>query len=168
MLPLVIVLSLFASTNRSAIQNASCSALTASEIEAAIGSKPARSEPTDVDVGKGQRMLGCTWVIQSPMVQVMLSTGPAPAGATIKDLMALYPRMDTLRVLRYVEERKEFPNATCYVVDPPATLKDGTHMSSCSTIVKEIFVSIILRSPRTKLSIDQTKTLLDKAAARQR
>lgn len=167
MLSIVMVLSLLAPTSRSAIQNASCSALTASEIEAAIGSKPAHSQPTDMDVGKGQRVLGCTWVIQSPMVQVMLSTGRAPAGATIQQLMAANAGMDALRAQQYTEEKKEFPNMICYSVAPPSTLKDGMYMSSCGTIVKGTVVSIVLMSPSKKLSMDQTKTLLDKAVARQ-
>lgn len=168
MLPLVMVLSLLTPISRAAIQNATCSALTAGEIEAAIGSKPAQSQPTDMDAGKGQRMLGCMWMIQSPMVQVVLSTGRAAPGVSIKQMMATNPGIEGLRAQHYTEEKKEFPNTTCYVVDPPSTLKDGMHLSSCATIVKGTIVSIALMSPSTKLTIDQTKTLLDKAAARQR
>ena len=122
----------------------------------------------DMDAGNGQRMLGCMWVIQSPMVQVAFSTGRAPAGLTIKQLMGTNPGIEALRAQHYTEEKKEFPNTSCYVVDPPPTLKDGMHLSACGTIAKGTVVSITLMSPTQKLTIDQTKTLLDKAVARQR
>lgn len=112
MLPIILVLSLLAPTSRSAIQNAYCSALTASEIEAAVGTKPAHSAPTDMDADKGQRMLGCIWMVQSPKIQVTLGTGRLPAGATSKHLQLLTsnPGMDSLRARGYTVEKKEFPN----------------------------------------------------------
>jgi hypothetical protein len=49
---------------------------------------------------------------------------------------------------------------------PPASVKDGLAISSCTAGPKGTVLSVVFTSPTKKLTIDQTKGLLDKAAAR--
>jgi hypothetical protein len=74
--------------------------------------------------------------------------------------------MDALRAQKWTEESKDFGNAWCAVMSPPASAKPPMYMSACAAAPKGLVLSVTYISPTKKLSIDQTKALTDKAAAR--
>jgi hypothetical protein len=51
---------------------------------------------------------------------------------------------------------------------PPDSAKEPLTMSSCTAGTKGWLLSVVFTSPTRKLTINQTKALLDKAAARLR
>ena len=170
MLPIVLVLSLLAPASRNAIQNASCSALTASEIEAAVGSKPAQSEPTDMDDGKGQRMLGCIWTIQSQKIQVTFGTGRLPAGAASDHLRLLTSnRADGLAAGAGIHRREEGISEYELLLRGPAIDAQRRDVHVHMLCDREVVARFDRPHEPEQEALDRSaKTLLDKAAARQR
>ena len=74
--------------------------------------------------------------------------------------------MDALRANHYSEESRDFGGSTCSAMTPPASAKGGINMITCTAAAKGMLVSVVFTSPTKKLSIDQTKTLLDAAVGR--
>lgn len=145
----------------------SCSLLTPADIEAAAGARPDEPQPGSMQLpGTSQTMQMCTWVARPQTWQIMISTAPLPTGTDVKALAKTNKGMDALRAQKWTEESKDFGNAWCNVMSPPAGIKQPMFMSACTSGSKGTILSVTYISPTKKLSIDQTKTLHDKAAAR--
>jgi hypothetical protein len=164
-LPLVLVL---ASPPPPAPESKTCSLLTSADIEAATGEKPdGEGHPTEMQPpGSNDPMQMCTWVVRNQKGQVMISTAHMPPGTDVKALAKNNAGMDALRAQKWTEESKDFGNAWCAVMSPPASVKQPMYMSACAAAPKGTVLSVTYISPTKKLSIDQTKALTDKAAAR--
>ena len=149
------------------VQSLPCSLLTAADIQAAAGVKPdAEAHPAQLAApGSKEPTQMCTWVDRAHQGQVVVSTAHLPPGGSAKDFARNNPGMDALRAQHWKEESKDFGNAWCSVMSPPAGTK-AIMMSSCTAAPKGWILSVVYTSPSQKLSIDQTKALLDKAAAR--
>jgi len=145
-----------------------CSLLTAADVEAATGAKP-DAEPHPAQLappGAKEPMQMCTWVLRPLKGQVVVSAAHVPPGTDVAALAKNNPGLDALRAANWKEESKDFPGARCTVMTPPASVKDPLLFSSCISASKAWVLSVVFTSPSRKLSIEQTKTLLDKAAAR--
>ena len=144
-----------------------CSLLTAADIEAAAGVKPGEPHPTEMQVpGTNDTMQMCTWVIRPQQGQIMISTARMPPGTDVKTLARNNKGMDALRAQKWTEESKDFGNAWCTVMSPPPGLKEPMFMGACASAPKGTVLSVTYMSPTKKPTIDQTKMLLDRAAAR--
>jgi hypothetical protein len=144
-----------------------CSLLTPADVEAAVGVKPEEPHPSEMQVpGMTETMQMCTWVVRPQQAQIMISATRMPPGTDVKALVRNNPGMDALRAQKWTEESKDFSNAWCIVMSPPANIKEPMFMSACASAPKGTVLSVTYISPTKKLSIDQAKTLLDKAAAR--
>lgn len=158
---LVLVLALPASPSKT------CALLTASDIEASIGGKPDEPHPTEMQVpGSTDTMQMCTWVIRPQKAQIMISTARMPPGTDVKSLAKNNSGMDALRAQKWTEESKDFGNAWCVVMTPPAGLKEPMFMGACAAAPKGTVLSVTVISPTKKPTIDQTKMMLDRATAR--
>jgi hypothetical protein len=148
-------------------QSMACSLLTAGDIQAATGVKPdGEAHPAQFSPpGSKEPMQMCTWVDRAHRGQVVISTAHLPPGGSAKDYVK-NPGTDALREQHWKEESKDFGNAWCSVMTPPAGRKDGIMMSFCVAGPKGWLLSVVYTSPTQKLSIEQIKALLDKAAAR--
>jgi hypothetical protein len=154
-------------------QQSACSLLTSTDIEVATGAKPGVSHPSDYSVpagsGKSETVHICMWAVAPHKGQVSLSLGRLPAGGMSAETATKQnPGMDALRAAHWTEEAKSFGKAWCSVMTPPASQKNGLIMSTCSAEVKGMILSVTFTSPTKKLTIDQTKALLDKATGRVR
>ena len=144
-----------------------CSLLTSADVEAAAGAKPVEPQPGSMELpGKNGTMQMCTWAVRPQQAQIMISTAPMPPGTDVKALARNNAGMDALRAQKWTEESKDFGNAWCTVMSPPAGIKQPMFMSACTSAPKATILSVTFISPTKKLSMDQTKTLHDKAAAR--
>ncbi len=166
-LGLVLVL-LIALTRLAAAQQSACSLLTAADIQGAIGTKPSEPHPMDMDVPghKGERVLACLWSVPADKGQVAVSLGHLPPGMSAQTAAKKNPGVDALRSAKYKEESKDFSDAWCSIMTPPASEKQGIIMSSCAGGVKGQILSVAFTSPTKALTITQAKGLLDKAVAR--
>jgi len=100
---------------------------------------------------------------------VVISTARLPANTTLAQaLLASNPGIDAMKAQHWTEERKDFPNVMCSILTPPASQREPMFLSSCSAVAHGMVLSIAFMSPTKKLTIDQVKTLLDKAIAGQR
>jgi hypothetical protein len=153
-------------------QSSTCALLTTSDIEVATGAKPGTPQSSEMTVpggpGKGGTVYTCFWPVIAQNGQVVASTARIPPGTDVKAVAKNNPGIDALRAKHYAAEDKDFGNAWCTVLTPPAGTKDGIMMSTCATVAKGTLLSITYMSPTRKLTIDQTKELLDKAVARLR
>lgn len=172
MLLLSLVLGLVAAlaSPAAAEQSSACSLLSPTDIEVATGGKVGVSQPGDYDVpggpNKSLTVLSCTWTVPSHRGQVVISWFPGPA--TDEDIAKMAKNnagTDALRAAHYKEEAKDFRNAWCSIMTPPASTKDGLMMSTCTGGVKGQVLSIVFTSPTKALTIDQAKVLLDKATS---
>jgi len=160
---LVVVLALPGSASKT------CSLLTLADVEAAVGAKPEEPHPGEMQVpGTNETMQMCTWVVRPQQAQILISAARMPPGTDVKALVMNNKGMDSLRAQKWTEESKDFGNAWCVVMSPPANIKEPMFMSACASAPKGTVLSVTYISPTKKLSIDQTKTLLDKAAAQLR
>jgi len=169
MKPLGLVLALLVALTRfAAAQQSACSLLTAADIQGAIGTKPSEPHPRDMDVpgGKGEKVLACLWSVPADKGQVAVSLGHLPPNMSAATAAKKNPGIDALRSAKYKEESKDFSDASCSIMTPPASEKQGLNMSSCAGGVKGMLLSVAFTSPTKKLTIAQAKTLLDKAVAR--
>jgi len=167
-LPLGVLPLVFVLASPPAPASKTCTLLTSADIEAATGAKPdGEGHPSEMQPpGSKDTMQMCAWVVRSQQGQVMISTARMPAGADVKALVKDNAGMDALRTQKWTEESKDFGNAWCTVMSPPSTVKEPMYMSACAAAPKGTVLSVTYISPTKKLSIDQTKALTDKAAAR--
>jgi hypothetical protein len=150
---------------------AACALLTQGELDEATGAKSGSANPTDQEVpaGQGQHltMHACLWPVSSLQGQFALSVAPMPPGQSVQSIAKDNVGMNALRAQHYAEEAKDFDgNTTCSTMSPPASAKGGISISACTSAVRGKIVSVTYMSPGKKLSIEQTKALLDKAVAR--
>jgi hypothetical protein len=165
---LVVALTSVEVPPQSPSESTACSLLTSKDIETATGIKPeADTHPNQMSMpGTQETMQMCTWVVRPRQGQVVISTARLPPGATAKDYSKNNAGLDALRAQHWTEESKDFGSAWCSIMSPPAGTKDGVMLSSCVGGAKGTLLSVVFMSPNQKLTIDQTKSLLDKAAAR--
>jgi hypothetical protein len=163
------VLSLLAAlaTPPATQQSAACSLLTSDDIEAATGAKVGISQPADYPIATGDTVHACLWSVPTQKGQVSLSLGRLPAGTTAEAIAKHNPGTDGMRAKHWAEEAKDFPDAWCSIMTPPASDKNAPMMSTCSGEVKGLLISVAFLSPTKKLTIAEAKSLLDKARARQ-
>ena len=138
-----------------------CPLLPAAEIEAVTGGKASAPVPGD----NGQ-MRTCMWSVPAQKGGMTLSVGVLPPGTSALAIAKKNPGMDALRKAKYTAVEKDYDNAYCSVMSPPALAKGGVIMTSCSAGAKGKIVSLVYISPTQKLALDQTKALLDKAISR--
>ena len=153
-------------------QSSPCALLTTGDIEVATGAKPGQPQPGEMDVpgglGKGGTVYTCFWPVTAQNGQLVAGSARIPPEMDVKAAVKNNPGIDALRAKHYTAEDKDFGNAWCTVLTPPAGTSGGMMMSTCATGAKGVMLSITYMSPTRKLTIGQTKELLDKAVARLR
>jgi hypothetical protein len=77
------------------------------------------------------------------------------------------PVIEAYRALNWTEETKTFGTTWCSVITSTASQENALMLSLCSVESKGVIFSVAFTSPTKRLSIDQTKALLDKAIGRQ-
>ncbi len=168
----LVTLAAFASSDVLAVDTpgGACSLLISSEIDAATGAKAGAGTPSEMNVptgqGKQETMYACWWPIAAQKAQVVVSMSRLPPGQSAQAIAKQNPGMDALRANHYSEESRDFGGSTCSAMTPPASAKGGINMITCTAAAKGMLVSVVFTSPTKKLSIDQTKTLLDAAVGR--
>lgn len=148
---------------------AACSLLTASDIEAVTGVKPGDPHPQEYSApGTSEPVQTCTWILGAgaQRSQIVISASRLPPGTSATAVAKNNTGMDALRAQHWKEESKDFGNAWCSIMTPPPSIKEPMLMTSCAAGPKGTLLSVVFMSPTQKLSIDQGKALLDKAASR--
>ncbi|HEY6084268.1 MAG TPA: hypothetical protein VIU63_02665 [Nitrospira sp.] len=150
-----------------------CHLLTAGDIEAVTGGKMTASQPLqfdDIPTGPNRviKVLGCMWgVSDKGGITMSWFQGPLTNDeiAQLIKMSKNNPGTNDLKKANYKEVSKDFAQASCSTYSPPASAKDGMLLSSCNGGAKGQGLSITFMSPTKELTIDQTKALMDKAAA---
>ena len=151
----------------SGVGTSACSLLTPTEVEVATGAKMGDPHQSDLSAqGAPPNSQACSWYATAQNAQLDLTIGPPPPGVSAESAAKYKPGMDALRAAHWTEEDKSFGTTSCFTMTPPASQKDGVMMCSCSGEVKGLILSVTIMSPAKKLSIEETKMLLDKAIAR--
>ena len=174
MLPFSLAVVLFAllTAPAAAEEKSACSLLTSSDIEGVVGAKPSAAQPLQFDdIPSGKKIVkvdGCLWGI-STMGQISVSWFRGPlTDDEIAQLIKMTkdnPGTADLKKANYKETSKDFPQASCSAYTPPSGAKDGMPMSACAGGAKGQGLTLTFMSPSKTLTIDQTKSLLDKAAS---
>jgi hypothetical protein len=154
------------SANLSA-QQAACTLLTPGDIEPIIGGKLMEPHQTDMVIPegpqKGQTVNGCMWSVPSASGMVSVSLMPAPQGASREAGMAKLEQVYAdLRAQHWTEEKKSFPDGSCSIMTPPPGKQDVPIMSGCIAELKGLVVSSAFLSPKQKLSMAETRAIMDK------
>ncbi|HEV8485727.1 MAG TPA: hypothetical protein VGV87_19445 [Blastocatellia bacterium] len=151
----------------SGVGASACSLLTPTEVEVATGAKMGDPHQSDLSAqGAPPNSQACSWYATAQNAQLELTIGPPPPGVSAESAAKYKPGMDALRAAHWTEEDKSFGTTSCFMMTPPASQKEGVMMCSCSGEVKGLILSVTIMSPAKKLSIEETKMLLDKAIAR--
>ncbi len=149
-----------------------CSLLTASEIETGVGSTPGAPHPSShvIDDGpaKGETMDNCTWPAGAPLSMFAINVIPVPAGVSREQGIALIKKSYTdLLGEGWTEEKKDFGDAYCTLVSPPAAqVGHDPIVSACIGESKGLGLSVMYMSPTKKLTLDNVKGLYDHAVGR--
>jgi hypothetical protein len=146
-----------------------CVLLTSGEVVAAVGGT-GQSQESNIVIpegpSKGETLGGCMWAADNQGM-VSISMIRAPQGALREaGLAKLRDGFQRLKAKGWTEERKEFSNAKCALMTPPASSKqDIPVMTGCFAEAKEMGISVGYMG-RTSMPIEKVKTLLDKAIGR--
>jgi len=158
-------------------ESAACSLLTSRDIEAATDGQVSAAEPMQLDdiqtePNRVLKVLGCMWGLSSHAGQLTLTWFQGPLTddeiAQLIKVSKNNPGIDDMKKADYREVSKEFPNAWCATFTPSASDQRNLLLSTCAGGVKGQGLSITFNSPATSLTIDQVKTLLDRAGERAR
>jgi hypothetical protein len=158
----------------SAEERSACSLLTSSDAESVTGGKIGVSQPLhfdDIPTGPNRiiKVSGCLFSVPTHRGQISTSWMLGPiTDDEIAQLIKMSKNnvgVDGLRKANYKEESKDFPLAWCSTFTPPASVKNGMPMSSCSGGVKGHGISITFLSPSKTLTINEAKALFDKVSA---
>lgn len=146
-----------------------CALLTSSEVVAAVGGT-GQSQESNIVIpegpSKGETLGGCMWAADNQGM-VSISMIRAPQGALREaGLAKLRDGFQRLKAKGWTEEKKEFSNAKCALMTPPASSKkDIPVMTGCFAEAKGMGLSVGYMG-KTSVPIDKVKTLLDKAIGR--
>jgi len=146
-----------------------CALLTSGEVVAAVGGT-GQSQESNIVIpegpSKGETLGGCMWAADNQGM-VSISMIRAPQGAQREaGLAKLRDGFQRLKAKGWTEEKKEFTNAKCALMTPPASSeKDIPVMTGCVAEAKGMGISVGYMG-RTSVPIDKVKTLLDKAIGR--
>ena len=175
MLPFTLVLILVAvfASPTAAESPSACSLLTSSDTESVIGATLGQTQPIhfdDIPAGQNRsiKVLGCLLSVP-PYGQISVAWYVGPITDQEIDQLIKMSKdnvgTNDLKKANYKEVSKDFPHAGCSTMTPPTSAKDGMQLAYCAGGVKGNGLSITFMSPTKALTIDQTKALLDKAAA---
>ena len=146
-----------------------CALLTSGEVVAAVGGT-GQSQESNIVIpegpSKGETLGGCMWAADNQGM-VSISMIRAPQGALREaGLAKLREGFQRLKAKGWTEEKKEFTNAKCALMTPPASPeKDIPVMTGCVAEAKGVAISVGYMG-RTSVPIEKVKTLLDKAIGR--
>ena len=146
-----------------------CALLTSGEVVAAVGGT-GQSQESNIVIpegpSKGETLGGCMWAADNQGM-VSISMIRAPQGAMREaGLAKLGEAFQRLKAKGWTEEKKEFSNAKCALMTPPASSKkDIPVMTGCFAEAKGMGISVGYMG-RTSVPIEKVKTLLDKAIGR--
>ena len=146
-----------------------CALLTSGEVVAAVGGT-GQSQESNIVIpegpSKGETLGGCMWAAYNQGM-VSISMIRAPQGAQREaGLAKLRDGFQRLKAKGWTEEKKEFTNAKCALMTPPASPeKDIPVMTGCVAEAKGVAISVGYMG-RTSVPIEKVKTLLDKAIGR--
>ena len=146
-----------------------CALLTSGEVVAAVGGT-GQSQESNIVIpegpSKGETLGGCMWAADNQGM-VSISMIRAPQGAMREaGLAKLGEAFQRLKAKGWTEEKKEFSNAKCALMTPPASSKkDIPVMTGCFAEAKGMGISVGYMG-RTGVPIEKVKTLLDKAIGR--
>jgi hypothetical protein len=146
-----------------------CALLTSGEVVAAVGGT-GQSQESNIVIpegpSKGETLGGCMWAADNQSM-VSISMIRAPQGAMREaGLAKLREGFQRLKAKGWTEEKKEFSNAKCALMTPPASSKKAIPvMTGCFAEAKGMGISVGYMG-RTSVPIETVKTLLDKAIER--
>lgn len=146
-----------------------CALLSSGEVVAAVGGT-GQSQESNIIIpegpSKGETLGGCMWAADDQGM-VSISMIRAPQGAMREaGLAKLREAFQRLKDKGWTEEKKEFSNAKCALMTPPASSKkDVPVMTGCFAEAKGMGISVGYMG-RTSVPIEKVKTLLDKAIGR--
>jgi hypothetical protein len=146
-----------------------CALLTSGEVIAAVGGT-GQSQESNIVIpegpSKGETLSGCMWAADNQSM-VSISMIRALQGAMREaGLAKLREGFQRLKAKGWTEEKKEFSNARCALMTPPASSKkDIPVITGCFAEAKGMGISVGYMG-RTSVPIETVKTLLDKAIGR--
>ena len=146
-----------------------CALLTSGEVVAAVGGT-GQSQESNIVIpegpSKGETLGGCMWAADNQGM-VSISMIRALQGAQREaGLAKLRDGFQRLKAKGWTEEKKEFSNAKCALMTPPASAKkDIPVMTGCFAEAKGMAISVGYMG-KTSVPIETVKTLLDKALGR--
>lgn len=149
-----------------------CSMLTGAELSAATGAKVGEGQDTTMVIpsgpAKGQTMLGCMWRVgEVGMVSISLivaAKGPEREAG----LARLREGTKKLEAQGWKRETKEFSDAKCSVLTPPASQEHSPIMTGCMAEAKGMGLSVgHMTGPMDKsIGMDNVHTLLETVVSR--
>ena len=155
-----------------AAQQPACSLLTSGDIEAVTGSTAREPHKSDLVISegpaKGQTLNGCMWATADQGMVAVSMMRALEGAAREAGLAKLAEVFDALKAQHWTEEKQDFANGSCSVMTPPPSQTNVPMLSGCLAEARGMALSVAFMSPTKKLSISQTRALLDKAIGHSR
>jgi hypothetical protein len=147
--------------------------LTATEIDAAVGSKPADPAETNISYAKGQQgndhagvVSTAVWRAGGATVSVTSSTTPTTAEGKKRGQAQTKQAEEMLAKMGWKTESKDFGAIKCAILTPPSGQPMPGAGTSCGTERGAYFVSVSVSVPGTAFPIEKVRALTEKAASR--
>ena len=143
-----------------------CSMLTPAEIQAVTGAASDAGTPNDLSAAKGITTHTCMYSVPTEKGMLTVALGPKPAGMSATAIAKKNPGVDALRAQHWIEEAKEYGSTYCSLFSSPPTQKQPMSLTACTGEAKGQVVSLTWMTPGKKMSLDEAKSLFDKAIPR--
>ncbi len=151
-----------------------CSLLTAAEVEAVLKKKVSRTDEGDITIPegayKGEVQSSCTWTAgaTSAATSAVLSIIRAPRTPRerAEGLAIIKDTFEKLKKQGWSIQEKVFGGVECAALRPPAGTSGNADFASCFAEKGGLALSVGIAGVGLQVSMEQVKSLTDKAVSR--
>jgi hypothetical protein len=151
-----------------------CSLLTAAEVEAVLKKKVSKTEEGDVTTPegsyKGEVVSGCQWIAGQGALGtyawLSVTRGPRNPQERAEGLAILKDTFEKLKKQGWSIQEKEFGGVGCATARAPAGTSGNADSASCAAEKRGLGFSIYIAGVGLQVSMEQVKSLTDKAVSR--
>lgn len=147
-----------------------CSLLTTAEVEAVLKRKVSKTEEGDATISegsyKGEVVSSCQWIADQTFAWLSIMRGPRTPQERAEGLAILKDTFETLKKQGWSIQEKEFGGVGCTTGRAPAGTSGNPNFAGCAAEKGGLAFSIGIMGPGVQVSMEQVKSLADKAASR--
>lgn len=147
-----------------------CALLTAAELEAVLKKKISKTDEGDVTIPegpyKGEVMSGCSWIAGETYASLGIARAPRNPKERAEFLAMVNDSLQTLKQQGWSIQEKTIGGVECATARPPKGTSGNPSFAGCSAEKGRLGFSISIMGAGVQVSLEEVKSLADKAAGR--